>query len=188
MKLKNILTAAFVLFAITVNAKTVKVDTKNSNIEWIGKKIGGQHNGAIQLKEGVLKFKNGNIQSGEFVVDMNTITNTDLDSKTYQDKLVGHLKSDDFFGVAKYPEAKLHIISSTPFNNNETTVTGNITIKGETEKITFKVKRSNNIYTASLEVDRSHFNVRYGSNSFFDNLGNKAIDNIFTLNIKLITE
>jgi len=100
--------------------------------------------------------------------------------------LVGHLKSDDFFGVEKYPTARFTVSQSSEFNNGKATLTGNITIKGKTEPITFEVLRTGKEYTASLGIDRSKFNVRYGSDSFFDNLGDNAIDNIFTLEIRLV--
>jgi polyisoprenoid-binding protein YceI len=100
--------------------------------------------------------------------------------------LVGHLKSDDFFGVEKYPTSNFIITQSSKFDENKATVTGVITIKGKSENISFDVERKNNEYSAKLDIDRSKFDVRYGSNSFFDNLGDKAIDDIFTLDIKLV--
>ena len=89
----SVIALAFSVFGI--NAQ--KVNIEKSKVEWIGEKIGGQHNGEIQLKSGEIQF------------------------------------------------------------------------------------------TENLDVDRSEFNVRYGSNSFFDNLGDAAIYDIFKLKIKLIT-
>ena len=118
---------------------------------------------------------------------MNTISCSDLEDAEYNQKLVGHLKSDDFFGVVKFPNAILKIINSSAFLNNVASVKGQITIKGKTEDISFDVTNEKNIYSAKIEIDRSKFDVRYGSTSFFDTLGDKAIDDIFTLNIKLLT-
>ncbi len=132
-----------------------------------------------------MELKNDQIVAGNFVVDMTTITNADLTDEGYNQKLVGHLKSDDFFGVAKYPTAKFVVSKSSNFSNGKATLTGDITIKGKTERISFEIVRSGNRYTAKIDLDRSKFDVRYGSNSFFDNLGDKAIKDIFTLNIKL---
>jgi polyisoprenoid-binding protein YceI len=120
-------------------------------------------------------------------MDMNTITNTDLDDKGSNQKLVGHLKSDDFFGVDKFPTSTLVIKNSTKFVNNKAKVTGDLTIKGKTQEVTFDVTRNNKTYTSKVEVDRSKYDVRYGSKSFFDNLGNKAIDDNFILDITLVT-
>ena len=170
-----------------VFAQAKKVNTEKSTVNWLGKKIGGQHEGYIKLKSGVLEEKNGKIVSGTFVIDMTSITNTDLTDESYNQKLVGHLKSDDFFGVATYPIATLNITKATDFVNGKATVMGDITIKGKTEPIAFDVLKKDNKYTAKVEIDRSKFDVRYGSTSFFDTLGDKAIDDIFILDINVLT-
>ena len=116
---------------------------------------------------------------------MNTLTNEDLEDEGYNQKLVGHLKSDDFFGVEKYPTSSFEITSATKFSNGKATVSGKLSIKGKTENISFDVVKNGSAYIAKVDVDRSKFDVRYGSDSFFDNLGDKVIDDIFTLDIKL---
>ncbi len=188
MKVFSLILSFTLLLSLQSFSQKLNVDPVQSKIKWTGKKIiGNSHNGEIKLKSGVMEVKNDQIIKGNFVVDMNTITDLDLEDKTYNDKLVGHLKSDDFFGVANYPTATFSVKKSTKFVNNKATVTGNITIKGTTKEITAVVVRSDDKYTTRLEVDRSQFDVRYGSNSFFDNLGDKAIDNIFVLDITLVT-
>ncbi len=161
------------------------VEVKKADIQWLGKKIGGEHRGNIELKKGALDLNEGQIVGGEFIIDMKTITDTDLTDEEYNAKLVGHLKSDDFFGVEKYPTAKLVVKKATKFVNGKATVSGNITIKGKTEPISFEVTKKGSVYTTQLDIDRSKFDVRYGSDSFFDNLGDKVIDDIFTLDITI---
>lgn len=186
MKTKNIVLALIIMLSGNVLlAQKVDVNTQESSVEWLGKKIGGQHEGNIQVKSGYFEFENDMIVAGEFVVDMTSITNSDLKDEGYNQKLVGHLKSDDFFGVEKYPTAHLVLTKSAEFRNGVASVTGNITIKAKTEPITFELVRDEKNYKVELAIDRSKFDVRYGSNSFFDNLGDKTIDDIFTLNIKL---
>ena len=187
MKTINFVLALVIMLTTQVMfAQKVEVNTAKSSVEWLGIKIGGQHEGNIQLKSGYFELKNDQIVVGEFVVDMTTITDTDLEDQGYNQKLVGHLKSDDFFGVEKYPTAEFVIKKSSKFSNGKATVTGDITIKGKTESISFEVVGAGKEYTVKIDIDRSKFDVRYGSNSFFDNLGDKAIDDIFTLNIKLV--
>lgn len=187
MKTKRIALALIIMLSVHVMyAQKVEVNTEESTINWIGKKIGGEHSGNIQVNSGELEISNDKIVKGSFIVDMNTITCSDLEDEGYNQKLVGHLKSDDFFGVETYPTANFVIVKSTKFNNGKATVTGDITIKGKTESISFEVVRTEKEYTAKIEIDRSKFDVRYGSNSFFDNLGDKAIDDIFTLKVKLV--
>ena len=178
---------ASLLIAASVNtfAQKKEVKTDASTVVWTGKKIAGSHTGGIDLKEGYVELKDGKLTGGKFVLDMNSITNTDLEDEGYNSKLVGHLKSDDFFGVAAYPTSEFVITKVSDKGNDKATVTGTLTIKGKSEKISFDVLKKGKGYTAQIKVDRSKFDVRYGSDSFFDNLGDKAIDDIFILDVEL---
>lgn len=184
--MKIALTLILIITSSVLFAQKSIINTEKSSIDWVGKKIGGQHNGEIKIKNGSLELKNDQIIAGNFTIDMNSITCKDLKDDVYNQKLVGHLKSDDFFGVAKFPTATLKVTSATKFINDSAAITGEITIKGKTESITFDLIRNNKMYTAKIDVDRSKFNVKYGSTSFFDSLGDKAIDDIFNLNVKLM--
>jgi polyisoprenoid-binding protein YceI len=184
--MKTILFALFMIAASTLNAQTYKVDTGSSTLKWNGKKVTGGHFGFISLKEGNLMISNDQITQGKFVIDMNSITCTDLEDEGYNKKLVGHLKSDDFFGVAKYPEAVLEITGSSVFENNTATVEARLTIKGITHPVTFTATKDGNNYSARIVVDRAKYDVRYGSGSFFDNLGNNLIYDEFTLDVNLV--
>ncbi len=161
-----------------------------ASIKWTGKKIGGSHWGYIKLKKGSLDMENMTIKKGSFTIDMTSISVKDIESESYNKKLVDHLKSDDFFGVKDYPEAILEITESTPFVNKEATIKGNLTIKGITNPIEFKTVYGDGKLTATIVVDRSKYNVRYGSKSFFNNIGDKMIYDEFTLDVilKLETE
>ena len=134
----------------------------------------GYTNGSIELK-------NNNIDAGEFTIDMNSISCSDLEDAGYNKKFIGHLKSDDFFGVATYPTAKLvfNAVKSTGKNSYE--VTGDLTIKDKTKPVTFDMSIYGNKATANVKIDRSEYDVRYGSTSFFDNLQDKAIYDEFDL-------
>ena len=186
MKTLNfVLALAILLSGNVMFAQKAEINTKKSSVEWFGKKIASQHKGNIQLKSGYFELQNGQIVAGNFIVDMTTITNTDIENKDNSQRLVGHLKSEDFFGIEKYPTANFEVTQSSEFSNGKATITGDITIKGKTESISFEVLQEGTEYTAKIDIDRSKFDVRYGSNSFFDELGDKAIDDIFTLSIKL---
>lgn len=186
MKTVKILAVLLLAGTLSVTAQRKEVNIRKSTVEWTGKKIGGAHTGEVKIKSAFIILKNNVVAGGKVVMDMTTITNTDLKDEGYNQKLVGHLKSDDFFGVEKYPTASFEFIKSSKFKNGKASVTGKLTIKGKTEVITFDVLQVGTKYSTKIEVDRSKFDVRYGSNSFFDNLGDKAIDNIFTLDITLI--
>lgn len=181
---KNILTAAFLIVGLSVFAQEYSVDAKSSKLKWTGKKVGGKHWGHIDIKSGSFKVEKDMITSGEFTIDMATITCDDLEGEWNQ-KLVGHLKSDDFFGVDKHPTSTLKIKESTSFKKGEATVKGELTIKGKTHPVEFTAMKNGKSYTATIVVDRTLYDVRYGSDKFFDNLGDKAINDEFTMEVKL---
>ncbi len=161
-----------------------EVNIEKSNVTWKGYKVGGSHTGTITIKSGNLVFNDDNLTGGNFVIDMTTISVTDLEGE-YKNKLEGHLKSDDFFGVAKFPTAALVFKNIKANGKNSYDVTGNITIKGKTESIDFDLSVYGNKATASLKIDRSKFDVRYGSTSFFDGLKDKAIYDEFDIVVDL---
>lgn len=178
--------AAALLSATTLLAQDVKFDLTQSTIQWTGEKVTGEHTGTIMLKDAKLKMKDNTIVDGKFIIDMSSITNSDLTDAEYNQKLVGHLKSDDFFSVAKYPTAELVITESSAFVNNESTVKGNLTIKGITKPVEFKATKNGNSLDAMIIVDRTKYDIRYGSGSFFDGLGDKMIYNDFILKTNLV--
>ncbi len=161
-----------------------EVNIEKSNVTWKGYKVAGSHTGTITIKSGNLVFNDDNLTGGNFVIDMTTISVTDLEGE-YKNKLEGHLKSDDFFGVAKFPTAALVFKNIKANGKNAYDVTGNITIKGKTESIDFDLSVYGNKATASLKIDRSKFDVRYGSTSFFDGLKDKAIYDDFDIVVDL---
>ncbi len=177
-------------FTIDSLAQTAKVDIQNSIVNWNGYKVTGKHIGTVKLKNGSLTLVDGKLTGGSFEIDMNTINCTDLDSE-YAQKLVNHLKSDDFFGVANHPVAKFVITRVIAQDNRGNyKIIGNITIKETTKEVKFfgNVTTSGNQVSASgkMTIDRSEFNVRYGSGSFFDGLGDKTIYDEFDLEVKLV--
>ncbi|WP_130736211.1 YceI family protein [Flavobacterium sp. J27] len=183
--LKTIAVALLTLITFTVNAQTTKkVNVEKSKIEWVGKKVTGQHNGTINLKEGALVFKGKKLAGGTFTVDMTSINTTDLDGGM-KGKLDGHLKSEDFFGVEKYPTAKLVFKTIADKGNNLYTVTADLEIKGKTNPITFDMTVNKDTAISKLVVDRTKYDIKHGSGSFFDNLGDKTIYDDFELNVTL---
>jgi polyisoprenoid-binding protein YceI len=188
-----VLIASVILTPGTAFAKkdNLKLNTINSKVEWLGKKVTGEHSGTIKVNTGSLVLSDGEIVEGSFVVDMTSIVNTDLkgDSKN---KLEKHLKSDDFFGAEKFPESKFEITNATKMDDGNYKVKGNITIKGITEQVEFMVnlhKHDATVHVSGkMTIDRTKFNVRYGSGSFFDNLGDKTIYDDFELNLDLYLE
>ena len=191
--LKNIFVITImVLFASQITqAESYDVDKEKSKIKWHAEKVTGEHDGYVQIKSGSLDYSDGKLEDGEFVIDMKSISNTDIEDAEYRKKLEGHLKSDDFFAVEKFPEAKFEI-TKVEKKNGKHQITGNLTIKGITNKISFPadITASADVVTAiaTIKIDRSKYNVQYRSKSFFDieSLGDKMIYDEFTMSIHLV--
>ena len=172
---------AFMTFSFTTAEGDKKeIKSENSKVVWKGYKVTGSHEGIISIKSGHLNFDKDILIGGSFEIDMSTITVTDLEGE-YKGKLEGHLKSDDFFGVEKFPSATLYFTKIKSVGKNSYEVTGNITIKGKTETVSFNVSVYGSKANVSLKIDRTKFDVRYGSTSFFDGLKDKAIYDEFEL-------
>nr|WP_321229998.1 YceI family protein [uncultured Psychroserpens sp.] len=186
---KNILKSAFIVvlalsFAsfTTIFKKELKV--KESTITWKGHKVTGSHEGLINLTDGSLSFEDKTLTGGSFVIDMTSISVTDLEAGKGKEKLEGHLKSDDFFGTSNHPTAVLKITNVDGKDGNYK-VTGDLTIKGKTHPTTFEMIVNEDTATAKLKVDRTKYDIKYGSASFFDGLKDKAIYDEFDLNVTL---
>ena len=163
---------------ISTDKKEIKTD--NSTVVWKGYKVTGSHKGTIAIKSGSLDFKDDMLTGGNIVIDMTTISCTDLEGEN-KGKLEGHLKSDDFFGTGNFKTSNLVFTKVTPTGKNAYEVAGNLTIKETTLPVTFDVSVYGNKATATLKVDRTKYDVKYGSASFFDGLKDKAIYDEFDL-------
>ncbi|MDO6759246.1 YceI family protein [Tamlana sp. 2_MG-2023] len=164
----------------TIGGEKKAVKTEESTVVWKGYKVTGSHEGTIAIKSGTLEFDKDKLVGGEFVIDMTTISSTDLEGE-YKGKLDGHLKSDDFFGVEKFPTSKLVFKKVKASGKNAYNVTGDLTVKGKTHAIDFTISIYGSKATASLKIDRTKYDIRYGSASFFDDLADKAIYDEFDI-------
>ncbi|RZN83416.1 MAG: YceI family protein [Winogradskyella sp.] len=185
--MKNLKTLTIAVLAISFFSFTLlkekQVNIEESTVSWIGKKVTGSHEGTIKLESGVLKFDGKNLTGGNFVIDMTSINVTDMQGKGKMN-LEGHLKSDDFFGVEKHKTASLEITKVTD-QYSDYEITGQLTIKGITKPISFNMVVKENFASTKLTIDRTKFDIKYGSASFIDNLKDKAISDDFELDIKL---
>ena len=166
---------------------TKQVNIEKSVVTWKGYKVLGSHTGTIQVSEGELTFDDEGLTGGNFMIDMSSLACTDLEAGKGKEKLEGHLKSDDFFGVNNFPTASFEITNVVSRGKEgEYKIIGNLTIKETTKEIKFNATVKDNQAMADIKVDRSEFDVRYGSGSFFDNLGDNTIYDEFDLTINLV--
>ena len=166
----------------------VSINVSESSIHWLGKKITGQHEGNINLLSGSLIMENGLLTGGDFVADINSIASTDLKGESAK-KLEGSLKSEEWFDAENHPQAKLVFSSVVSQGGGLYNVTGDFTIKGKTNPAIFELQVNYLEATAKVIIDRTLYNVLYGSTSFLGNLKDKMINNYFELdvNLKLLT-
>lgn len=190
----GVLVTTLTVFATNGDDKNTayKIDTKESKVYWTGKKItGSSHTGHISIGSGNLLVDGETVVGGELNIDLNTIVCTDIENEEYNKKLIGHLKNDDFFGVENNPNAKFEIVSIKPAEDGSGyKVIGKLSLKGITNEISFpaKVNVSGGKVTAlgTALIDRTKWDIKYGSDSFFKGLGDNAIKNEFEIRFELI--
>ncbi|OUR93520.1 hypothetical protein A9Q84_18785 [Halobacteriovorax marinus] len=189
MKKILILIIALCSTAIFAAKGTMNVDTKTSKVKWIATKVTGSHDGHIKLKKGNLVFKDRELVGGELVIDMGTITCDDVKSAEYNKKFVAHLNNDDFFSVTKFKTAKLVVKSARLGKGGHFDVTADLTIKGITKPIMFRANinhgKNGVVADAEIKFNRTHYGIKYGSGSYFTDLGDKMIHDDVVLKVKL---
>lgn len=175
-------------------AKTFKVDSANSSITWTGRKVLGAHSGTVSLKSGNANIEGGKLVGGSFEIDMSSISVTDIKDPKDNTKLTNHLKSEDFFAASSFPTAtftitKAEAINSAAADAPNFMVTGNLSLLGMAKEIQFPatITITENEATARgvAKVDRTLWNIRYGSGKFFENLGDKTIHDNFEVALNL---
>jgi len=180
----------------TVKPVTVKVssiNTTSSYVGWLAKKIVGEHSGKVKFQDGTISTKNGVLTGGSFTVDMKSITCDDIKDIDYNKKLIGHLNSTDFFNVYEYPSATIKVTKVLKLTKkiNTYNLTADLTIKGITKSITFPAtfKTVGKTFegVAKITIDRTLWDIKYGSSNFFEGLGDKAIKNDVEMNVFFAT-
>lgn len=169
-----------------VKDETYLVDTQRSVIDWSAKKVGGGHTGTIKIEEGSLIHNGKDLVGGSFLINMTSITS---DNET----VTKNLKSDNFFVASKYPTSKFEITKVAAAGKDRVNLTGNLTIKGITLPITFPatVKMQKGIIVAvanGIRIDRTKYDIKFRSKTFFLDIGDRAVDDEFELNINLVAK
>lgn len=174
---------------------TFVLNSKESYLTWTGKKITGSHIGRVSIKSAAPIIEGSTLKGGDFVVDMESLVDEDLKDQALNSKLISHLKSEDFFNVAKFPVAELRLTSVEPIANAKVgepnyTLHGNLTIIGVTNPISFpaivNIGKSRATATTKIILDRTRWNLRYGSGKFFAGLGDKLIYDEFTVEVNIV--
>jgi polyisoprenoid-binding protein YceI len=153
--------------------ESIPINLEKSTIKWKGSMLFsfGEHYGTVNFKSGYLLKSGDKLSGGSFVVDMNTIVNTDGD---YSPNLVEHLKNEDFFDVPKYPEATIEFLQVELNKAGKYKIITDLTIKGIKKSIVLYdvefIDNSSKLFdeTASkmsvkFKIDRTEWNISYAS-------------------------
>ncbi len=185
-----VLTILIFNFNIAANAADYVIDNVASKVNWEAKKVTGKHHGTISFENGSISATQNIISEGILVINMKTIIDEDLTDVGYNKKLVGHLSSEDFFFVDKYPESKMVIKKVTSVSGIDFKFLADLTIKGVSNPIEFNAKISQNgdqLYAEGVMIiNRAKYGIKYGSSSFFQGLGDKVIYDDFTLTFHVV--
>ena len=184
-----------VLVTLITASDTLYVNVENSNINWIGRKVTGEHSGTLNLSDGFVILNGKSITGGKITFDMTSIQNTDIESREWKEKLEKHLMAEDFFFVDSFPNAILEIKYHHQIVDDKTGQTNQIiadlTIRGITHEINLPINISHtksNLYAeGSINIDRTLFNIKYNSGTFFEVLGDRMIYDDFTVQFSLQT-
>lgn len=175
----------------STETEVITLNTEGSTVTWKGEKVtGSNHIGTIEVKSGEVFFEDKVLVGGNFILDMTTIQEN---IEEQNEQLINHLRSDDFFSVESHPEASFEItnVTETESEGATHTIEGNLTIKGISKNIEFEayIQESNNVFaaTANFEIDRTDWDVRFGSGKFFDDLGDNAIKDAIEFQLNLVT-
>lgn len=179
-----------VLLATTVFAApkpiSLKVNAAESKVEWFASKVTGKHNGTVGVKSGTLDFDGEKLKAAKIEIDMTTMAVTDLQGE-WGGKLLGHLKSDDFFSVEKFNTSTLIVKKAEVIAPGKYNIVADLTIKGIVKEVIFdaNINQAAGTAIAEIKLNRTDFDIKYGSTKFFPNIGDKAIHDEFTLKVAL---
>jgi rhodanese-related sulfurtransferase len=173
------------------------IDLKESFIEWSGRNLLNRHHGRIGFRSGSLTIGQGRLSGGEFVIELKQIVCFTLQGTDLHDVLIRHLKSDDFFDVERFPEARFlirqakHIEGATAGHPN-LEITGELYLKDVSAPITFLATAGvtsdgKGAAQAVLSFDRTQWKVIYGSARFFHRLGMHLVNDLIDLDIRIVT-
>lgn len=190
--MKILVSLSMILFSWIMSDSTapVNVSTSESTITWKAAKVTGEHFGKVKLADAKLDYANGKITGGSFEMDMTSITVEDITDANSNKRLTDHLKSDDFFSVEKHNRSSFKIKEAKSSNGKDYQITGDLTIKGISNPISFpaqvEVVGSKITATATITFDRTKFDIKYRSGSYFENLADRLIYDEVKLDVKLV--
>jgi polyisoprenoid-binding protein YceI len=179
-------------FGMGTKAADYGVDKNSSTVKWVAKKVTGSHNGSISFESGTIAVTKNAISGGTFVINMKSIVNEDITNEDMKKKLIGHLASDDFFSIEKFPDSKMEVKKVTPVSGDDYHFVADLTIKGITNPVEFNanvsIKGDQVNAKGTITVNRTLYGIKYGSGSFIQGLGDRMIYDDFTLDFNIVAK
>jgi polyisoprenoid-binding protein YceI len=179
-------------FGMGTKAADYGVDKNSSTVKWVAKKVTGPHNGSISFESGTIAVTKNAISGGTFVINMKSIVNEDITNEDMKKKLIGHLASDDFFSIEKFPDSKMEVKKVTPVSGDDYHFVADLTIKGITNPVEFNanvsIKGDQVNAKGTITVNRTLYGIKYGSGSFIQGLGDRMIYDDFTLDFNIVAK
>ena len=192
MKKITLLLSLVLIAFVSVSQQTINLNTSASSIKWIGSKVKSQHEGNIDFSKGHLIINDGKLTGGEFVIDMTTITCTDIEDEKYQNKLVDHLKDPDFFDVDNFKTSKVKITKVKYLDDNLYSIECDLTIKDITNAINFdaivEIKGDQFYSKATIIVDRTKWGINYKSTKSIEAVSKSLILDDFQIDLYLLSQ
>lgn len=189
---KVLLIIIAISFTSIANAqKHIEIDTTESVVKWTGSNLFkyNKHYGTVKFKSGNIIKSRDVILGGGFVVDMNSIMNTD---GKYNEMLVEHLKNKDFFDVEKHPVAKLQMFYVQDKRVNVVDVKANLTIKGLTHEINFETEvetvDGKLVLTSKFIIDRTRWGIKYESKGMFGSVKDGIISDAIEFEVVVVAK
>lgn len=172
-----------------LKSQSFKIDKQGSKISWLAKKVAGEHRGNINVNDGAFRVENEELKGLTLNIDIHSITDADVSNKAANEKLVATLKGETFFNSDKFPKANFVTTSVVHKGGSLYNIKGKLTIKGITNKASFPatviINKNRLIASARISIDRTKYDIKIRSKSFFENLGDKVIYDNFDLDITL---
>ena len=192
--MKRVILLAAFIFSTTFSfsQQEIEVNIEASTLKWKGSKIYESHEGTISIKSGYLVIDERKLTGGQFLIDMTTIKNTDIESDDSRKSLEDHLKNEDFFNVEEYEESYLKIINAESLEDNMYKIEADLEIKGITNRVNFtaevKIRQNAFLAIANIKIDRTKWDIVYKSGSFFSDLGNRFIFDEIEFEVYLLSD
>ncbi len=175
---------------------TFSIDLKESRVEWAGRNLLNRHIGSVAIKSGHVTFEQGWLTGGDFVMDLRTITCTDIADPATNHQLIDHLLSNDFFDAARHPEARFQIRKVEPVPGASPgmpnlRLSGDLTLRGQIKPLNFLVAAGRTpdgrpAAQAVFAFDRTLWGSIYGSGKFFHRLGMHLVNDLVEVQVRLL--